>query len=158
MSTTTTTIIVTNTITTRKYKDHLLDPDRVIHKVTDLALMTSLTIRRGKRERPLPRGRSRPPQDFPFPTKTLGSLSAKKKRHPYLVVVTAVRKRSLCAHDTIRHGVILPGILRNRLSVVDHLLTADDHSLHRMRATMVVTVITAVDPKLEGHSSETCDS
>ena len=57
-------------------------------------------------------------------------------------------------------ALYFPAYSRNRPSVVDHLLTADDdHSLHRMRATMVVTVSTqAVDPKLEGHSSETYDS
>ena len=50
--------------TTRRCKEHLLERDRVIHRVTDLDLMTSLIIRRGK-ERPFPRGRSRAPQDPP---------------------------------------------------------------------------------------------
>ena len=54
-----------NTTTTRKYKDYLLDPDRLIHKVTHLALMISLTIHKGKKI-PVPRIHSRAPQGSPF--------------------------------------------------------------------------------------------
>ena len=141
--------IVTNITTTRRYKDHLLERDRVIQRVTDLDLMTSLIIRRGK-ERPFPRDRSRAPQDSP--DQDFRVLISAGRRPPHLVVVAGIRRRSLCAHDTSQHGVMLLGLLHtlhNNLSVVDHLLTAEDYCFHRMRATMVVDVITAVDPELE---------
>ena len=41
---------------------------------------------------------------------------------------------------------MLLGLLHNHPSVVGHLLTADEHSLDLMRATMVVAVTTAMDP------------
>ena len=143
MSPTTTSIIVINITTTRKYKDNLLDRDRVIHKVTDLALMTSLTIRIGNRDPFLVVALVllkilRSDRDFRV-------LINAERRNPHLVVVTAICRRSLCAHDTSQHGVMLLGLLHNRTSVVGHLLTADEHSLDRKRATMVVAVITAVD-------------
>ena len=150
MSTRTTTTIAINTTTTQEHKDLLLDPDRVIHMIIDLTLITSFTIRKGKRD-PYPVVAlvllkiSRFDEDF-------RGFSNAEKRRPHLVVVTTIRERSLCAHDTSQHGVMLLGLLNtlhNRPSVIDRCLTADEHSLHRVRATMVVAVTTAVDPGLE---------